>query len=305
MITILRTIAEVRARRDSLPSTQTLGFVPTMGALHAGHISLMELARRHADRTIASIFVNPLQFGPNEDLSKYPRPIEKDLALLEAAGVDAVFLPPVHELYPPDASTFVTEDSVSSHLCGAVRPGHFRGVTTVVLKLFNIVAPDLAVFGQKDAQQCGVIERMVRDLNLRVQILRGPIVREADGLALSSRNIYLEPADRRRLRRFSGALRQHAEPSKAANATRPRSPQSAGQALPPSRASPRNIGKCVTPRALSRSPRSAPKAPSSPSLRIWAAPGSSTICCWSRSRNQRCRSDPVNAFDIIKRQMGG
>jgi pantoate--beta-alanine ligase len=196
MITILRTIAEVRAWRDSLPGTETLGFVPTMGALHAGHISLMALARRHADRTIASIFVNPLQFGPNEDLSKYPRPIEKDLALLEAAGVDAVFLPPVHELYPPDASTFVTEDSVSSHLCGAVRPGHFRGVTTVVLKLFNIVAPDLAVFGQKDAQQCVVIERMVRDLNLRVQILRGPIVREADGLALSSRNIYLEPADR-------------------------------------------------------------------------------------------------------------
>ncbi|KFC64367.1 Pantothenate synthetase [Devosia sp. LC5] len=196
MITILRTIAEVRAWRDSLPGTEKLGFVPTMGALHAGHISLMELARRHADRTIASIFVNPLQFGPNEDLSKYPRPIEQDLALLEAAGVDAVFLPPVHELYPPDASTFVTEDSVSSHLCGAVRPGHFRGVTTVVLKLFNIVAPDLAVFGQKDAQQCVVIERMVRDLNLRVQILRGPIVREADGLALSSRNIYLEPADR-------------------------------------------------------------------------------------------------------------
>lgn len=197
MITILRTIAEVRSWRDRLPANEQLAFVPTMGALHAGHISLMELARRRAGTTIASIFVNPLQFGPNEDLSKYPRPIEKDLALLEAAGVDVVFLPPVHELYPEDASTFVSEESVSTHLCGAVRPGHFRGVTTVVLKLFNIVSPDLAVFGQKDAQQCVVIERMVRDLNLRIEIVRGPIVREPDGLALSSRNVYLDPASRR------------------------------------------------------------------------------------------------------------
>lgn len=196
MITILRTVAEVRSWRDSLPREQKLGFVPTMGALHAGHMSLMNLARDRAEKVIASIFVNPLQFGPNEDLSKYPRPIEKDLALLEAAGVDAVFLPPVHELYPEDASTFVNEESVSAPLCGAVRPGHFRGVTTVVLKLFNIVRPDIAVFGQKDAQQCLVIERMVRDLNLPVEIVRGPIVREADGLALSSRNIYLAPEDR-------------------------------------------------------------------------------------------------------------
>lgn len=196
MITILRTVAEVRSWRDGLSRAQKLAFVPTMGALHAGHMSLMELARQRADSVIASIFVNPLQFGPNEDLSKYPRPIEKDLALLEAAGVDTVFLPPVHELYPEDASTFVTEETVSAPLCGAVRPGHFRGVTTVVLKLFNIVRPDIAVFGQKDAQQCLVIERMVRDLNLPVEIVRGPIIREADGLALSSRNIYLAPEDR-------------------------------------------------------------------------------------------------------------
>lgn len=196
MITILRTVAEVRSWRDGLARAQKLAFVPTMGALHAGHMSLMELARQRADSVIASIFVNPLQFGPNEDLSKYPRPIEKDLALLEAAGVDAVFLPPVHELYPEDASTFVTEETVSAPLCGAVRPGHFRGVTTVVLKLFNIVRPDIVVFGQKDAQQCLVIERMVRDLNLPVEIVRGPIIREADGLALSSRNIYLTPEDR-------------------------------------------------------------------------------------------------------------
>ena len=196
MTVILRTVAEVRAWRRALPAGKSVGFVPTMGALHAGHISLMTLARRRAGVTIASIFVNPLQFGPNEDLAKYPRPIEKDLALLEEAGVDAVFLPTVGELYLPGASTFVSEETVSGPLCGAMRPGHFRGVTTVVLKLLNIVQPDLAVFGQKDAQQCAVIERMVRDLSVPVEILRGPIVREADGLALSSRNIYLGPEDR-------------------------------------------------------------------------------------------------------------
>ncbi|WP_332700868.1 pantoate--beta-alanine ligase [Devosia sp.] len=197
MTTILRTIAEVRAWRDRVPPGEKVALVPTMGALHAGHMSLMDLARRRAGVTIASIFVNPLQFGPSEDLSKYPRPVEKDIALLEAAGIDAVFLPPVEELYPEDASTFVVEERVSLPLCGAVRPGHFRGVATVVLKLFNIVTPDLAVFGQKDAQQCVVIERMVRDLNLRIEIVRGLIVREPDGLALSSRNIYLGEADRR------------------------------------------------------------------------------------------------------------
>lgn len=196
MTVILRTVAEVRAWRRALPAGQTLGFVPTMGALHAGHISLMELAKSRAAVTIASIFVNPLQFGPNEDLAKYPRPIERDLALLEAAGVDALFLPAVTDLYPEGASTFVVEEDVSGPMCGAVRPGHFRGVTTVVLKLFNIVQPDFAVFGQKDAQQCAVIERMVRDLAVPVEIVRGPIVRETDGLALSSRNIYLTPEDR-------------------------------------------------------------------------------------------------------------
>jgi len=196
MTTVLRTVAEVRNWRSALPASAVVGFVPTMGALHDGHMSLVEIARSRGDVTIVSIFVNPLQFGPNEDLDKYPRPVAKDLALLEAADVDAVFLPSVETLYPEGASTFVEEERVSGPLCGALRPGHFRGVTTVVLKLFNIVAPDFAVFGQKDAQQCAVIERMVRDLCVPIEIVRRPIVREADGLALSSRNIYLSPEER-------------------------------------------------------------------------------------------------------------
>ena len=195
MISILRSPAELRAWRSGLGGA-TLGLVPTMGALHAGHVSLMALSKRRAEITIASIFVNPLQFGPGEDLSRYPRPLENDLALLEAAGVDALFLPTADDLYPPGASTFVVEETVSAPLCGAFRPGHFRGVATVVLKLLNLVQPDLAFFGQKDAQQCAVLERMVRDLDVPVELVRGPIVREPDGLALSSRNVYLSPAER-------------------------------------------------------------------------------------------------------------
>ena len=196
MIKVLRTIAELRAWRDELPAGDKLGLVPTMGALHAGHISLMELAKTRCDAVVASIFVNPLQFGPQEDLARYPRPIEKDIAMLEAAGVDALFLPEHTEVYPADNSTFVVEEAVSLPLCGALRPGHFRGVATVVLKLFNLTQPHVAFFGQKDAQQCAVIERMVRDLNVPVEIVRGAIVREEDGLAMSSRNVYLEPDQR-------------------------------------------------------------------------------------------------------------
>ena len=174
----------------------TVSLVPTMGALHAGHLSLLVPARE-ADRVVVSIFVNPTQFGPHEDLQRYPRPLEQDLSLLKERGVDAVFLPSASEIYPEGYRTFVTVDDLSSRLCGVSRPGHFRGVATVVLKLFNIVRPHRAVFGQKDAQQTIILRRMVRDLNLDVELIVQPIVREPDGLALSSRNQYLNPEERK------------------------------------------------------------------------------------------------------------
>ena len=174
-----------------------LAFVPTMGALHEGHLSLVRLARGQAQVVAVSIFVNPLQFGPNEDLAKYPRTFERDRQLLEAEGVELLFAPTVEEMYPKDSVTCVTVEGLSERLCGRSRPGHFRGVTTVVAKLFDIVQPDLAIFGQKDAAQVAILRRMVRDLDFPVQIVVGPTVREADGLALSSRNAYLNPAQRK------------------------------------------------------------------------------------------------------------
>lgn len=170
--------------------------VPTMGFLHEGHYELIRRARRESDVVVVSIFVNPTQFGPGEDLDHYPRDLDRDLQGCQANGADVVFCPTDSTVYAPDHSTYVDEDSLSKGLCGAHRPSHFRGVTTVVTKLFNIVQPDLAVFGQKDAQQVAVIQRMVRDLNIPVQILIEPIVRESDGLAMSSRNTYLSPAER-------------------------------------------------------------------------------------------------------------
>ncbi len=189
----------LRGRVDVFRRTgATVGFVPTMGALHEGHLSLVRAARAGAKCVVVSIFVNPLQFGPGEDLERYPRDEEGDLALLEKEGVDFVFLPRAEELYPPDFETKVVPGSVARDLEGAFRPGHFTGVCTVVLKLFNLVAPHKAWFGAKDAQQLAVIRRMTRDLSLPVRIEVGPTVREPDGLALSSRNRYLSPEERRR-----------------------------------------------------------------------------------------------------------
>jgi pantoate--beta-alanine ligase len=175
---------------------RTIACVPTMGYLHEGHVSLMRAARPRADVLVVSIFVNPAQFGPREDYSRYPRDLKRDLRLCREAGTDIVFAPPVAGMYPEGYSTYGEETRLSQGLCGASRPGHFRGVATVVLKLFNIVNPDLAVFGIKDLQQAWVIRKMVSDLNLPIRIVVAPIVREKDGLAMSSRNAYLNPQER-------------------------------------------------------------------------------------------------------------
>lgn len=175
---------------------KTVGFVPTMGALHAGHLSLVRLARARADRVVASVFVNPTQFAPGEDFGRYPRQPEEDARLLEQAECDLLFLPDVETIYPPGHSTFVDPGPLGEGLEGAHRPGHFRGVATVVCGLLNLVRPDVAVFGEKDAQQLAVICRVVRDLHLPLEIVPGPTVREEDGLAMSSRNAYLAPEER-------------------------------------------------------------------------------------------------------------
>jgi len=185
-----------------------VGLVPTMGALHSGHISLVRAAKARCDFVAASIFVNPTQFGPKEDYSKYPRTLEADREKLAAEGVELVFAPAVEEMYPPGAATFVNVDEISERLDGRSRPGHFRGVATVVAKLFHILEPDVAFFGQKDAAQVAIIRRMVRDLMFAVEIAVAPIVREADGLALSSRNVYLSPEERRQALVLSRALRE-------------------------------------------------------------------------------------------------
>jgi pantoate--beta-alanine ligase len=183
-----------------------VGLVPTMGYLHEGHLSLIDIARKEADCVIVSIFVNPSQFGPDEDLDKYPRDFERDRQLCEERGVDAIFAPLPDEMYFSDSSVWVTEESLSKGLCGKSRPVHFRGVTTVVSKLFNAALPDIAVFGQKDAQQAAILKRMVRDLNFPIKVITGPIVREEDGLAMSSRNKYLSQEERKNALSISKAL---------------------------------------------------------------------------------------------------
>ncbi len=193
---VFHDIVSYSAWRTSLPSSASVGFVPTMGALHAGHARLLEVSREQNTHTVLSIFVNPTQFGPNEDLSKYPRTLESDLKIAEAEGVAAVFVPTESMLYPDGYSTFVTEEKLSLPLCGVFRPGHFRGVATIVLKLFNIIEADHAYFGLKDAQQFFVIQKMARDLNVRIKLTGVETVREASGLALSSRNTYLSKEER-------------------------------------------------------------------------------------------------------------
>ena len=208
----LGTLADAAAFRSAAPSPVVL--VPTMGALHAGHAALVDAARARAGKdgtVIVSIFVNPTQFGPSEDLSKYPRTPEADLALCAAHGADAVLAPASSEMYPPGDSTFVDETGLSRGLCGAQRPGHFRGVCTVVAKFFNILRPDDAVFGEKDYQQLAVIRRMARDLFFGIEIVGHPTVREPDGLAMSSRNRYLGAGERQRAAAFPAALKHAAE----------------------------------------------------------------------------------------------
>ncbi|MCL1921116.1 MAG: pantoate--beta-alanine ligase [Kiritimatiellaeota bacterium] len=196
-------------------SGKRIGFVPTMGYLHAGHLSLVAEAQRHADAIALSIFVNPTQFGPHEDFATYPRDEARDLALCREAGVAAVFLPAPAAMYAPDASVSVDESALQNGLCGARRPGHFRGVCTVVAKLFNIVLPDVAVFGQKDFQQAAVIRRMVRDLNFPVTIITAPTLREPDGLAMSSRNVHLNAKERQQALGLSRALASAADALRA------------------------------------------------------------------------------------------
>ena len=205
---IVRSIAEVRAAvREARSAGERVGLVPTMGAFHDGHLSLIRRARAESDLVVVSLFVNPAQFGANEDLGAYPRDEERDAALAAAAGADILFAPPVQEIYPDGFATTIHISGITEVLCGASRgPHHFDGVATVVAKLFQIVAADTAYFGQKDAQQVLVVRRLVRDLDIPVRIVACPIVREPDGLAMSSRNVYLDAADRRRATALNRAL---------------------------------------------------------------------------------------------------
>jgi pantoate--beta-alanine ligase len=206
---IIPTIPEMQSLAISLRTQgKLIGLVPTMGALHEGHLRLIDAAKQKADVVIVSIFVNPAQFGPNEDFAKYPRTLETDIAACEKRGADIVFTPKATDIYPPGYSTYVTEERLSKGLCGISRPGHFRGVCTVVNLLFNITRPDFAVFGQKDAQQVATIKKMVADLWLPVEIVVAPTLREADGLAMSSRNQYLSEEQRVEAAKIYRALRE-------------------------------------------------------------------------------------------------
>jgi len=206
---IVKTIDQLRsAVQKGRAEGKSIGFVPTMGALHRGHVSLIEAAVKKCDLVIVSIFVNPTQFGPNEDLDKYPRDLEGDARICEQAGVDVIFAPDVNEMYPDKIITWVEVEGLTENLCGKSRPGHFKGVTTVCAKLFNIVCPDTAFFGQKDAQQAIVIKRMVKDLNMPLQIEVCPTMREESGLAISSRNQYLSGSEKKEAALLYAALQK-------------------------------------------------------------------------------------------------
>jgi len=217
---ITQSITEYAALRSALEgrASPRVAYVPTMGALHEGHRSLIKLAKMRGDVVVVSIFVNPLQFGPGEDYARYPRPLEDDLQVCEADGVDIVFVPSVPDLYPAGRQVTVDAGILGSVLEGQSRPGHFNGVLTVVLKLFNIIRPQVAVFGEKDAQQLACIQRMVADLNLSVELVGAPIVREPDGLALSSRNVFLTASERAIARSLSAALEKAATQSSVPSA---------------------------------------------------------------------------------------
>ncbi|QDS34464.1 pantoate--beta-alanine ligase [Brevibacillus brevis] len=212
MMQQVSTIEEMRVHiKEARRQGKTIGMVPTMGFLHEGHLSLVKAAREVCDLVVMSIFVNPLQFGPNEDFERYPRDIERDSKMAEEAGVDLLFTPEVSQMYPKPMLTNISVTNVTTLLCGASRPGHFDGVSTVVNKLFQIVQPDYAFFGQKDAQQVAVVTQMVHDLSMPVQIVPCPIVREVDGLALSSRNVYLSADERVQALVLSQSLKQAEE----------------------------------------------------------------------------------------------
>lgn len=203
----ITTVLELRqVLAEAVNADKRIGLVPTMGYLHEGHLALIEASRAQSDVTVVSIFVNPTQFGPSEDLATYPRDLVRDERLCREAGVAIVFAPNVQELYPTHFETFVEPGELANSLCGVFRPGHFRGVATIVCKLFNLVRPDVAFFGQKDFQQCAIVRRVVADLNLPVEVITVPTVREPDGLAMSSRNRYLGEEERRRALAISRGL---------------------------------------------------------------------------------------------------
>jgi len=208
---IARSKQEISNFISTSKSQGKVAFVPTMGALHKGHLSLVELAKKHADIVVASIFVNPTQFGPNEDFTKYPRDEERDIKMLKSAGCNAAFLPNVEEIYPSETSITIQVKEKADILCGKFRPGHFDGVALVVSKLFNIIKPDVAVFGEKDFQQLYIIKNVTRDLNFSVDIVGAPIMREADGLAMSSRNLYLTDRERKIAAHLNLGLKQAAQ----------------------------------------------------------------------------------------------